>query len=1439
MNDVDLFGGSVELEVKRRALLIFDSAKDVSDPSERRALLAAECGNDEELKAEVLELLSADLDPTEFTAIVTSQEPELDPEWWLGRRVGPYKLVQVLGQGGQGFVFEGHRDDGEGERVVAIKLIQPLFAQTRFRESFLRERQILAHLDHPHIVHLYEFGTLVLDSGESYPYFVMQKVEGTPLTDYCSQKRLGLDARLALFLDVCRAVSHAHQQTILHRDLKPGNILVDSDGEVKLLDFGVAEGFSTDEDPGPSGDLQPGPMTIAYASPEQALGRPVNVQTDIYSLGVILYELVALRRPYELRGLSFEQQLSAITDTPVPLPSTVAPTLRTRLGRDLDAVILKAVNKVPRMRYQSVDQFASDIQAARECRAVAARHQSFAYRWTRFLLRHKAATALTFTSVAILLVGITTTMYQRANAVRERVIALRQSAEIRRFANSNLVEVLKILDDLPGATGPREVIARRTRESLEVLRRQGGNDPVFLQELATAFVALGDVQGGPSKPNLGNTKDARLSYESALDLLEHAARQGGHGEEFINLTSAAYNKLGNLIRYENPSAALQYSRRSVALFDSEIASLRSARARRQYADSLVCLGYSLTSSGAFGSGLAEYNKAYQILKGFKSEDLHNETTQDYLGDVLTALGNSMLAQGDLTGAREYFDEALQTRQGLARAHPNSVSHQLNLGIALASIGYVASWRSMPEDAYEHQRAALSIYERLASLDVNDVRAHDFVVSQHVQVAYACYRANRPDEALSHISVAEKLITESPSAKERTALWRQLVSCDEMRGDLEQSADRQESAIKYYRKAQSELQRLAESGGSKERLRDSQARLLERLDNDRDAAFQPGKGPRALALRIRESIVAADPSDLQARRNLALSHMAVARAHKKSGDFALATQEMREALAVCLDIINRNPRSQVARFDQATAWNELGEILLSSGEMREALALHRKALAEFDLLLQLDPDDRDVQHERLYTFREIGGALGLAGDRLGMRGNFQKALDGYEVLARRHEKEFDISLRPTTLVEFGNLSTVVGDLQQAEGLFQQAVQSSGKAGVDQRYKLDLKQTLAEALSGLARVKVAQFSFEDSLRLATRAAELFEELLRSRSVDTDLRVRQFDNYVTKAMCLHFLGRDAESRDAQKALAASRKKVAHLIGKDQMSRIVLLRGDLVAALGLAEGEDAASYLRPGLREFDQLPRAIRENPEMRLLEALTKLLYACAVPNKADAATEFASARQILLSLLAQNPANWTVRYVLVGSLMGRADDVADESPGDALQLYGQAEQLLTEPLSTASTGSRVDPPQKTLTTVEVLRAIGEIQRKRGEFELARRRYTDALARLEQLRGQLRSGLVPADVMIGAPVFDDPVPLKIAVYSLLSETAGDLGALHRQWAAQDKREGSCQIAITWSQKALQYLGDAEREQIEIRDKDSQRQRLSWFAKSCLEKSALERAK
>jgi serine/threonine-protein kinase len=472
---------------------IFDAVAE-APVAERDDLLARLCSDDATLRMEVERLIAADARGRQFERGTHSARASAAAEWAdaadadadKDSRIGSWRLLRELGRGGMGVVWLAERADGQFQQQAALKLIKRGMDSDAVRARFLRERQILARLEHPHIAHLIDGGIAV----DGRPYFAMEYVEGEPLLPHCAGQNMSLRERLALFLDVCSAVQFAHGQLIVHRDIKPSNILITPAGEAKLLDFGIAK--LLDDSQGGTIDTRHRPLTPAYAAPEQLRGEPVTTATDIYALGAVLYELLSGVRAFAAADTpSPEAALRALESGKLSPPSRAATSpsaaLPSRLLRgDLDTIVLKAMQRDPQRRYATVEALAGDLRRYLAGQPIAARRDHAGYRLRKFVGRHRLGVAMSTLAVLALIAALAFALWQAREKSRQAQVSL----QVTQF----LVGLFSGAD--PQSTRGASVTAQDLLDSgTQRLRLDSHIEPDvrarLLQTVATTYTSLG------------------------------------------------------------------------------------------------------------------------------------------------------------------------------------------------------------------------------------------------------------------------------------------------------------------------------------------------------------------------------------------------------------------------------------------------------------------------------------------------------------------------------------------------------------------------------------------------------------------------------------------------------------------------------------------------------------------------------------------------------------------------------------------------------------------------------------------------------------------------------------------------------------------------------------------------------------------------------------
>ena len=740
---------------------------------ERTGFLDAHCGDDPELRAEMERLLSADESAGTFIEqAVEAQASALAGDALdvrTGQLIGPYRVVGQLGRGGMSSVYLAVRADEQFRKRVAIKLVRRGMDTDDILRRFRGERQILASLDHPNVARLYDGGT----TADALPYFVMEYIEGQPIDAFCDERRLTVRERLILFRSVCAAVHYAHCNLVVHRDLKPSNILVTTGGEPKLLDFGIAKLLNpelADATLAPTGNHGK-PMTPGYASPEQVTGRPITTASDVYSLGVLLYELLAGRRPYRVEGreeiervvctLAPERPSLALFQTAPRRRAAVSEArgaspeqLRRALSGDLDNIVLMALRKEPARRYGSVEQLAEDLSRHLAGRPVIARQDTVGYRLAKFARRHRAGVAAAVAVAGLAVALVVTLAVQSARVAHERDRARQVSA---------------MLNDLFEIADPGEVRGSSIT-ALELLDRgaervtQLDDEPdtaMLLDTLARLYEELGlDACAVPLRRRALGIYRAAFAGRSrevadALDALGVALALAGSFAEAEPLFREALAARRQI--HDGPHPLVVASLNKLALVLHDLGDFRQAR-------SLYEEGVDLQ----LRCKLSEEERAASHLKGNLAL-LHYDMGDYPLAEAL------------------YREMAALRRRALGREHPLVANSLDGLGMTLAAGGD-------HEEAETLLREALAM--RLPLLGPDDRE----VTRSRTNLGRLLCESGRPaaGEAEVRQALDRRLVLIGEHHPEVAVTLEVLALCHAARGDVEQAEQLYRRALAIYR-----------------------------------------------------------------------------------------------------------------------------------------------------------------------------------------------------------------------------------------------------------------------------------------------------------------------------------------------------------------------------------------------------------------------------------------------------------------------------------------------------------------------------------------------------------------------------------------------------------------------------------------------------------------
>ncbi len=693
------------------------------DPRQREAALQSVCGEDPALLAEVRSLLASSDEELRLVQQRAVTRQEVTATAARGRRLGPYEIDRLLGRGGMGSVYLAHRADGQFDQQVAIKLVDLPLASDLFRERFRVERQILASLVHPFIARLLDGG--VADSGEL--FLAMEYVDGVAITDYCAAHALAVPERLRLFLEVLSAVQFAHQNLIVHRDLKPDNILIAADGTPRLLDFGTAKllmPLSGD----PAADLTQlgfNAFTPNYASPEQILGQPISIGSDVYSLGVLLYVLLTGENPYEMSNVSTGELVRVVCGVVPRRPGATSCPFG-RIDADLDSIVLKALRKDPQERYPTAESLATDIRAYLDRRPVAARRGNFRYRAGKFVQRNRWGLAGASLLLVTLVAGSAGVAWQAHIAREQRQTAEARAADLRELSNSLLTELDQALQDIPGSTGAQKILITQVLDHLDRMAQGAHGDRQTALDLIAAYTQLGNIQGNVYYQNEGDSAGALATFDRAIAIAAPLAQAHPDDREVLRAEAAAFEAKGESLSLSgDPLTSATALQTAVHLYDRVIG-LPEVTPKLVFE---AAIAYeTLGNEQGEDTGLADAEACMaSYRRALELDDLALRLDPGYLAVqrgipvMHMHLGNVVL-ETEPDQALAEFRLALQMQEAL----PQDVRQKLNQvqfhAMLLRKAGQAFSEMGRYPEAQATFAEALPVFQRLAAADPQNANA---------------------------------------------------------------------------------------------------------------------------------------------------------------------------------------------------------------------------------------------------------------------------------------------------------------------------------------------------------------------------------------------------------------------------------------------------------------------------------------------------------------------------------------------------------------------------------------------------------------------------------------------------------------------------------------------------------------------------------------------
>ena len=728
-------------ELFRRAKEVFLEAV-VRPAPEQGAFVARACADDAALRAEVEALLAAEgpgLEAVVHDAALglgrTNPADPAAPAATHPARIGPYEILGELGRGGMGAVYLGvHRGDGF-ERRAAVKVVRGETGSGFLLERFHTERRILSALEHPNIARLYDGGS----TPDGLPWFAMELVEGEHLLDWADRNGLSREARIRLFLSVCDAVQFAHRHLVVHRDLKPGNILVARDGSPKLLDFGLAKLLDV-----PAGErtaTEHRLLTPEYASPEQFRGEAISTASDVYSLGVVLYRLLTGVLPYRTKTPSRAAIERAVLEQ---APPPTGP----ELGADLDVVLRKALAKEADRRYPTVQEFADDLRRHLDGRPVLARGDSLVYRAGKFLRRHRLGAAAAAAAVLSLAGAAGVAAWQARRARASEAVARRRFEDVRSLARAVLFDLHDAIAPLPGSTKARATLVSTALRYLDSLAADAGGDPALARDVAAGYARLGQLQGG-GNANLGDADGAIRSHRAALRILEPLADGSGASDADRDALAGELHALAGLLG-PGHAEALPMHMRALTIRRAILAHDPSSRAaRRALARSLTALANFQAVRRDFPPAVAFREEEHEIFRAAAEEPAATDDDRRNLALSDKTLGALYEMTNRRPEALGLYREALALDEARLAAAPDVSDTRMDLSFSLGSLGAFALQDGDLAASRDFYTRALGLREAVAAADPANAWARTGVARARERLALIEERSGNRKAAEAH------------------------------------------------------------------------------------------------------------------------------------------------------------------------------------------------------------------------------------------------------------------------------------------------------------------------------------------------------------------------------------------------------------------------------------------------------------------------------------------------------------------------------------------------------------------------------------------------------------------------------------------------------------------------------------------------------------------